>query len=221
MPDIHFECPKCGQTIDAPQEMAAQLVDCPACKETIEVPVRNRRVMPAGFTPPPTKPVSKPPTPKPSAVSQLAWILAVVFFTTSILFAYLYLSEKQTLQKTQAALARAALDMTKKSEAELKNNVQAAEAVAKENVSELAAEGRQALSGIYYSEQARHQGVYKDELDLRSDNSAVWLHDSSGQKLEDSKWTTDGDNITVGKTKFKIEGSDLIDSRGNRWLHIR
>ena len=58
MPDIHFECPKCGQSIDAPEELAAQLVDCPACKETIEVPVRNRRVMPPGFSPPTPAPVS-------------------------------------------------------------------------------------------------------------------------------------------------------------------
>jgi hypothetical protein len=42
MPDIHFDCPKCGQTIDAPQEMATQLTDCPTCKETIEVPLRSQ-----------------------------------------------------------------------------------------------------------------------------------------------------------------------------------
>ena len=48
MPDIHFECPKCSQAIDAPQEMAAQLIDCPSCKEVIEVPVRSRRAGVAG-----------------------------------------------------------------------------------------------------------------------------------------------------------------------------
>ena len=46
MPDIHFECPKCSQAIDAPQEMAAQLIDCPSCKEVIEIPVRSIRVEP-------------------------------------------------------------------------------------------------------------------------------------------------------------------------------
>ena len=142
----------------------------------------------------------------------IAWVLVVVFFTTSIVFAGLYLSERHTLQRT-----RTALDLAKKSEA----SAQASQVAENDDISRLAAEGRQALSGIYYSEQARHLGVYKDELDLRSDGSAVWLNDSSGRKIEDSKWTTDGDNITVGKTQFKIEGSDLIDSRGNRWLHIR
>jgi DNA-directed RNA polymerase subunit RPC12/RpoP len=59
MPDIHFDCPKCGQTIDAPQEMAAELIDCPSCKEVIEVPVRRGRVQPVA-------PVFVPPAPAPS-----------------------------------------------------------------------------------------------------------------------------------------------------------
>jgi hypothetical protein len=42
MPDIHFACPKCNQPIDAPGELANQLIECPTCKETIEVPVRSR-----------------------------------------------------------------------------------------------------------------------------------------------------------------------------------
>lgn len=42
MPDIHFECPKCNQTLDAPEELASQLIDCPTCKATIEVPIRTR-----------------------------------------------------------------------------------------------------------------------------------------------------------------------------------
>ena len=51
MPDIHFECPKCNQTIDAPEELAGQLIECPTCKETIEIPLRSRRVkLPTGFT---------------------------------------------------------------------------------------------------------------------------------------------------------------------------
>jgi hypothetical protein len=141
-----------------------------------------------------------------------AWILVVVFFTTSVLFAGLYLSERNVLQTTQTTLVT-----TEKSEAELRSNVQATVAVPKDNVSRLAAEGRQALSGIYYCQQA----INKNELDLRSDGSAVWLNGSSGQKFGTSKWTTDGDAVTVGGAQFKIEGSDLIDSRGNRWLHIR
>jgi hypothetical protein len=42
MPDIHFECPMCKQSLEAPEELANELIDCPTCKETIEVPVRSR-----------------------------------------------------------------------------------------------------------------------------------------------------------------------------------
>ena len=42
MPEINFSCPKCNQPIDAPGELAGQLMECPACNETIEVPVRTR-----------------------------------------------------------------------------------------------------------------------------------------------------------------------------------
>jgi DNA-directed RNA polymerase subunit M/transcription elongation factor TFIIS len=60
MPDIHFECPKCKQTLDAPEELAAQLLECPTCKETIEVPVRSQR-----------KEIPKPPEPpKPAPVAR-------------------------------------------------------------------------------------------------------------------------------------------------------
>lgn len=66
MPDIHFECPKCSQALDAPEELATQLIDCPACKETIEVPLRSQRAEP----PKPPKPASTSPPPAPPQASQ-------------------------------------------------------------------------------------------------------------------------------------------------------
>jgi len=64
MPDIHFECPKCKQTLDAPEELATQLIDCPTCKETIEVPLRNQRVQaPKPPEPPKPTPALTPPAP--------------------------------------------------------------------------------------------------------------------------------------------------------------
>ena len=56
MPDIHFECPKCKQPMDAPQELVAQLIECPTCKETIEVPVHSQHKDP----PKPPEPAPKP-----------------------------------------------------------------------------------------------------------------------------------------------------------------
>lgn len=43
MPNIYFECPQCAQPIDAPDELANQLIECPACQQTIEVPARSQR----------------------------------------------------------------------------------------------------------------------------------------------------------------------------------
>jgi hypothetical protein len=42
MPDIHFYCPSCNQSLDAPGELANQLIECPTCKETIDIPARSR-----------------------------------------------------------------------------------------------------------------------------------------------------------------------------------
>jgi hypothetical protein len=63
MPDIHFECPKCGQTLDAPEELATQFIDCPTCEESIQIPARSQRKespKPQDSTP---KPVTKTSTP--------------------------------------------------------------------------------------------------------------------------------------------------------------
>jgi uncharacterized paraquat-inducible protein A len=57
MPDIHFECPKCTQSLDAPEELASQLIECPTCKETIEVPLRSRAAKPPASAPLPSLPI--------------------------------------------------------------------------------------------------------------------------------------------------------------------
>jgi len=38
MPDINFDCPSCGQNLDAPEDMAGQEITCPACGKAIEIP---------------------------------------------------------------------------------------------------------------------------------------------------------------------------------------
>ena len=58
--DIHFECPKCKQTLDAPEELANQMIECPTCKEMIEVP---RRTRPSWTVEVVSKPALKPPEP--------------------------------------------------------------------------------------------------------------------------------------------------------------
>jgi uncharacterized paraquat-inducible protein A len=36
--DVKFQCPHCGQTIDAPSEMRGQKCSCPACNSQLDVP---------------------------------------------------------------------------------------------------------------------------------------------------------------------------------------
>lgn len=41
MSDINFDCPKCGQNLDAPPDMAGLFVECPACGAIVKVPVKS------------------------------------------------------------------------------------------------------------------------------------------------------------------------------------
>jgi hypothetical protein len=58
MPDIHFDCPICNQSLEAPEDLANQLIDCPTCKTAIQVPSGSRRTEMnlESPTPPPLKP---------------------------------------------------------------------------------------------------------------------------------------------------------------------
>jgi len=42
MPDIEFSCPSCGQTLEAPLELAGESVECPSCQEVMVVPAAER-----------------------------------------------------------------------------------------------------------------------------------------------------------------------------------
>src|SRR5262245_47937261 len=53
MPDVHFECPKCKQPLDASVQLAGQLIECPTCNERIEIPVPSQRSDPKHVQPPP------------------------------------------------------------------------------------------------------------------------------------------------------------------------
>lgn len=42
MPDVSFSCPHCQQVLEAPEEMAGEVVDCPACEQSMTVPTVPR-----------------------------------------------------------------------------------------------------------------------------------------------------------------------------------
>jgi len=62
MADIKFNCPSCKRSLEAPADMAGQLIDCPTCMESIEIPIPTRGVnteikRPSPPTLPPTPPL--------------------------------------------------------------------------------------------------------------------------------------------------------------------
>ena len=38
MVDTNFDCPQCGQNLDAPEDMIGLFIECPACCKVIQVP---------------------------------------------------------------------------------------------------------------------------------------------------------------------------------------
>lgn len=38
MADINFDCPLCGQNLEAPPDMAGETIECPACSQQIQIP---------------------------------------------------------------------------------------------------------------------------------------------------------------------------------------
>jgi hypothetical protein len=58
----------CSQSLEAPEELANELIECPTCKETIEVPPRSRPAkveVPAAPEPPPLPPSGPAPSADP------------------------------------------------------------------------------------------------------------------------------------------------------------
>ncbi|MCS6772289.1 MAG: hypothetical protein NZ740_09740 [Kiritimatiellae bacterium] len=46
-PDINFDCPHCGQNLEAPGNMAGLFVECPTCSKVIKVPAESGKSAPA------------------------------------------------------------------------------------------------------------------------------------------------------------------------------
>lgn len=41
MSDINFDCPKCGQNLDAPPDLGGLFIECPSCATVIKVPPKT------------------------------------------------------------------------------------------------------------------------------------------------------------------------------------
>ena len=74
MSDITFNCPHCMQNLEAPEDMAGELIDCPSCSTRIAIPARlpiPKTVSPKSFRP--RTAVSTSHHPKKGGRSLLRW----------------------------------------------------------------------------------------------------------------------------------------------------
>ena len=80
----------------------------------------------------------------------------------------------------------------------------------------------QSVCGIWSSD-TDTRSRYK-KFDLRSDGSGIYLRENANGRQEQASkfdWSFTGDAVILSGTTYKLEGEDLIDEKGNRWLHIR
>lgn len=149
----------------------------------------------------------------------IAWGCAAILALTSILFAFLHSSERNSLQRTEAAL-----DMAKKSEAASSSSVKAAIPQSDALGGQRSQDVANSVYGVYF---CRECNVNK--MDFRSDGTVAFFVQSNrreNQRVADAGWKSDGNTVTMSRTilnqqNFTIKQDDLIDSRGNRWVHIR
>lgn len=77
------------------------------------------------------------------------------------------------------------------------------------------------IAGVYHWYNQSYGRV--QFLDLRSDGAGKFNDAVSGGRLKPADWKLNPDStVSIAQHgTFKIEGDDLIDERGNRWLRER
>jgi len=65
MSDINFDCPKCGQNLDAPPDLAGLFIECPSCNAIIKVPASAGAVTPEAAAAAARRNELRPAPPKP------------------------------------------------------------------------------------------------------------------------------------------------------------
>ncbi len=55
MSDYKFDCPRCGQSLEAPEDMLGETIDCPSCNQSITIPAPQEPASPPPPIPKQTK----------------------------------------------------------------------------------------------------------------------------------------------------------------------
>lgn len=108
MASIEFNCPNCGETLEASPDMGGDLIDCPNCSETLEVPYKTRTEEPFQISSeslvqtesPPSQPATQPIAYKKkkseiigvgSLVQGVGLILCFIWFPFGLLFGMVFI----------------------------------------------------------------------------------------------------------------------------------
>lgn len=152
----------------------------------------------------------------------LPLVLAITFASTTLIFAGLFVHEHKALDRTAQALK-----MEADAAQELKQSVQAAIADQdKQYATQTAQDKFASFFGVYNCPDVQNE----NQIDLRSDGTAIFYMQTQGgdERIwgKSGTWEMDGSNIWIKKgsgqpQRYASEQGDLIDRRGNRWLHVR
>lgn len=121
MSDIKFNCPSCAQSLEAPPDMAGQLIDCPSCKKTIEIPLPRPTPKVDKRTPPRPAPPPRQSQPPPltrsahppsaataNVLPKILSVLVVIAIMVGGFFAYNFWRDQQAAKiEAQKAEAKA------------------------------------------------------------------------------------------------------------------
>ena len=200
-------CQHCDGGVEFEISRAGESVVCPHCKmETVLfVPPADSTPQELFHKPAPKKTPSLPKSKRPFPVWQSTCGLLLLI---TVALAVLVMAEYRQLQRTKNAL-----QMTESELAEFRTNVQ--KAIAADDQKTEQKSHIEAVCGIYNADVPG-----KSQMDLRSDGTAFYYF-QNGQPAGKTRWTLSEDGVMVGDSKFTPEQSDLIDSRGNRWIHVR
>lgn len=192
---------RCGGMIEFDAASAGQEATCPHCGKStwVDLPEAIARRLA-----------------KPKNLIHADWILKGGLGAGALLLLCLLLKlgiTNRELQVSNVELQTAnarlkhEVQMTKESSEELTKNVQAAI-------------DSQEIAGLY--EWKPPYSSHYQELDLRSDGTGQF-DNGQGSRSSSANWLKNlNGSITIGRQgTFKVENGDLIDQRGNRWIHIR
>ena|ERR1700722_9326866 len=149
----------------------------------------------------------------------IAWSLVCVCCVASIFLGLKLSAANKRIEQANQIMASSAA-----SDKELRASVQAS--IDSQDKQAAQQDATSSVYGVYNCPDVQNY----NQIDLRSDRTAaIYLQNQDGTEMlthQNATWELDGSTVWIKKTsgamqKYTIEQDDLIDQRGNRWIHTR